>query len=74
MEVALPPELEARLASLAERQGRNVEALSKEAIERLVDYDDWFLAEVARGRAAAKRGEFIDHDEVRKLIDSRYAG
>jgi len=42
MEVTLPPELEARLASLAERQGRNVEALAKEAIERLVDYDAGF--------------------------------
>ncbi len=63
MEVSLSPELEARLASLAARQGRDVGALAKEAIERLVDYDDWFLAEVAKGRAAAKRGDFIEHEE-----------
>jgi predicted transcriptional regulator len=74
MEVRLSPELETRLASLAARQGRNVEALAKEAIERLVDYDEWFLAEVAKGRTAAKRGEFIDHEDVRKLINSRYGG
>jgi predicted transcriptional regulator len=74
MEVSLSPELEVRLASLAARQGRDVETLAKEAIERLIDYDEWFLAEVAKGRAAAKRGEFIDHENVRRLIDSRYAG
>lgn len=74
MEVSLSPDLEARLASLAARRGRDIEALAKEAIEHLVDYDDWFLAEVAKGRAAAKRGEFIDHEDVRKLISSRYTG
>ena len=73
MDVTLSPELQARLDSLAARQGRDVEALAKEAIKRLLDYDEWFLAEVAKGRAAAKRGEFIEHEDVRKLIDSRYA-
>ncbi len=74
MEVSLSPELEARLVSLAARRGRDVAALAKEAIERLVDYDEWFLAEVAKGRAAAKQGELVEHEDVRKLIDSRYAG
>jgi len=34
MEVSLSPELEARLASLAARQGRDVAALAKEAIKQ----------------------------------------
>jgi len=37
-----------------------------------VSYDEWFLREVQMGLAAADRGELIDHDEVRKLIDERY--
>ncbi len=74
MEISLKPDLEARLTSLAAHQGRNVEALAQEAIERLVDYDEWFLAEVAKGVAAADRGEFINHEDIGKLIHSRYPG
>jgi predicted transcriptional regulator len=40
----------------------------------LVDYDEWFLKEVDERLAAADRDEFIDHSDIRKLIDSRYPG
>jgi len=43
-------------------------------VERMVNYDEWFLREVRKGVAAADRGELVDHDEVRKLIDERYPG
>ncbi len=39
-----------------------------------MDYDEWFLAEVAKGVAAADRGEFINHEDIGKLIHSRYPG
>jgi predicted transcriptional regulator len=39
-----------------------------------VDYDEWFLREVEKGLAAADRGEFMEHDDISKLIDSRYPG
>jgi hypothetical protein len=42
-----------------EVQGPAAEALVQEAVERLVDYDDWFLQEVDKGLAAADRGEFV---------------
>jgi predicted transcriptional regulator len=74
MEVHFTPDLEAKLSRLATRQGRAAEALVQEAVERLVDYDDWFLQEVDKGLAAADRGEFVEHDAVRKLIDDRYPG
>jgi predicted transcriptional regulator len=54
--------------------GRDAETLVLEAVERLVDYDDWFLQEVDKGLKAADRGEFVEHDAVRKLIDTRYPG
>jgi predicted transcriptional regulator len=73
MEVNLDPDLQAKLTRLAAQQGRDTEALAREAIERLVD-DDWFIHEVEQGLAAADRGEFIDHEEIGKLIDSRYPG
>jgi predicted transcriptional regulator len=74
MEVHFTPDLEAKLSRLATHQGRAAEALVQEAVERLVDYDEWFLQEVDKGLAAANRGEFIEHDAVRKLIDDRYPG
>jgi len=74
MEVHLPPELEARLNQKAAHEGCDSEALILQAVERLVNFDDWFLREVEKGLAAADRGEFVEHDEVGKLIDSRYRG
>jgi predicted transcriptional regulator len=74
MEVRLKPDLEAKLSRLASEQGRDREALVVEAVERLVNYDEWFVQEVEKGLAAADRGEFVEEDEIRKLIDRRYPG
>lgn len=73
MEVHLTPDLEAKSSRLATHQGRAAEVLVQEAVERLVDYDDWFLQEVDKGLAVADRGEFVEHLAIRELIDSRYS-
>jgi predicted transcriptional regulator len=72
MEVKLNPELQEKLTRLATEQGRDSEALLVEAVERMVNYDEWFLQEVETGIAAADRGELIDHEDVKKLIDRKY--
>ncbi len=46
----------------------------REAVERFVNYDEWFISEVDKGLAAADRGEFVEHEEIGKLIDRRYPG
>jgi predicted transcriptional regulator len=74
MEVRLNPNLQEKLTRLASEQGRDSEALVVEAVERLVNYDEWFLQEVEKGLAAADRGEFVDHEDVKKLIDRRHPG
>lgn len=74
MEVYLPPDVQARLDMIAKQQGRDASALVSEAVERFVRSDDWLIREVKKGLEAADRGEFIDHEEVGKLIDSRYPG
>ena len=73
MEIKLKPELEAKLTRLAARQGRDREALVVEAVERIVNYDEWFAGEVEKGIAAADRGELVDHADIKKLIDRRYS-
>ena len=72
MEVRFSPELQSKLTRLAAEQGRDTEVLVIEAVERAINYDEWFAREVEKGLAAADRGEFVDHEDVRKLIDSRY--
>jgi predicted transcriptional regulator len=74
MEVDLTPDLEAKLTRLAAEQGCDTRALVREAVERLVDYDEWFVREVEKGLAAADRGELIDHEEIGKLLAERYPG
>lgn len=74
MEVDFTPDLEAKLARLAAEQGRDTKTLVREAVKRLVDYDEWFIREVEKGLAAADRGEFIEHEEIGKVIDRRYTG
>lgn len=74
MEIPLNPDLQAKLSKLAVQQGRPTESLAAEAIERMVNHDEWFLSEVEKGIAAADRGELREHDEIRKLINERYPG
>jgi hypothetical protein len=45
---------------------------AEEAVERFLNYDEWLSREVDKGLAAADRGEFVEHDDIRKMIDSRY--
>ena len=57
---------------MAAAQDCAAESLVQEAVERLLNYDEWFSREVDKGLNAANRGEFVEHDDVRKMIDSRY--
>ena len=74
MEVRFTSELQAKLAQLAAQQGRDSEAMVLEAVERMVNYNQWFVREVEKGIAAADCGELVEHEDVRKMIDSRYPG
>jgi predicted transcriptional regulator len=64
MEVELSAELQAKLARLAQERGTNPQELAREAIERLVDYDDWFVREVDKGLAQVEAGHTLTHEEV----------
>jgi len=74
MEISLAPDLQAKLARLAAQQGRASEALVVEAVERMVNYDEWFLREVNKGIEDADRGRLVEHADVKKMIDQRYPG
>ena len=71
MELRLSPEKEALLQQLAARTGKPPADLLEEAVDRLLDYDAWFIREGEKGLAQANRGELIDHDEVIARIEKR---
>ena len=67
----VPPDLETKLARAADRRGMAAEALVLEAIERAVEYDEWFLREVEKGLAQIERGDVLTHDEVGERLKRR---
>ena len=73
MELHLPLELEGKLAAAASRRGVSVEALAREALERAVDFDDWFLAEVETGLAQVDAGQTLTHDAVGQRMAKKLA-
>ncbi|HXJ93971.1 MAG TPA: hypothetical protein VMT20_14065 [Terriglobia bacterium] len=64
MNVVLDPDVESKLARLAAEQGRDAEALAREAIERFVNYDEWFISEVEKGLAQIAQGKLLTHEEM----------
>jgi predicted transcriptional regulator len=70
MEIELSPELQAKLDRIASEQGRDTKSLVKEAVERLVGYDEWFLRQVEIGLAQADRGELLEDNEVAARMEN----
>jgi predicted transcriptional regulator len=71
MEVILPADLEGKLSRLAAEQGRDSGSLVLEAVERMVDHDAWFIAEVEKGLAELERGEILSHEELGRRLEER---
>ena len=68
MEVTLSPAQEAQLSRIARRTGRKVETLAQEAILRLLENEEQFIAAVEKGLASLDRGESISQVEVERRI------
>jgi predicted transcriptional regulator len=64
VELALPPEKEARLNELATRTGRDAGKIIEEALDRLLEDDAEFRAAVQQGFEEIDRGQFIDEEEM----------
>ena len=69
MEVNFSAEKEARLQQFATRRGKDAAQLIEEAVDRMLDYDTHFIEAVEVGRASARRGELLEHDEVVERIE-----
>jgi predicted transcriptional regulator len=64
MEVHFPPELAAKLAHSAARQGRNPDELVRDVVSRYFAEETRFIEAVKRGEEPLERGEYVTHEQV----------
>jgi predicted transcriptional regulator len=69
MEVHFTPEKEARLQQVASRSGKEAAQVVEEAVDRMLEYETRFVEAVEEGRASARRGELLEHDQVVERIE-----
>ena len=74
MNLQVLPELEAKLTRLAAETGRTADQVALDLLASSVDHDQWFRAEVEKGRSAAREGRLIEHDDLAARMDRRYRG
>ncbi|HLM99059.1 MAG TPA: hypothetical protein VK335_07245 [Bryobacteraceae bacterium] len=72
MEVNLSPDKDAKLRQFATRTGKDAAQVVVEAVDRMLEYDEPFLAAVEEGRASARRGDLLEHDEVVERIEQMF--
>src|SRR6202171_4127320 len=72
MTLHVPPELEAKLTRLAAETGRTADQVAIDLLASSVDHDEWFRGEVEKGRASAREGRLLEHDDVVARMDQRY--
>jgi predicted transcriptional regulator len=64
MELHVPPDLEAKLTRMAAATGRTADQVALDLLTNSIDHDEWFRAEVEKGRASAREGRLVAHDDV----------
>jgi len=69
MDVHLSAEKEAQLRQVAALTGKDAAQLVEEAIDRMLEHDVRFIDAVEEGRASARRGELLEHDDVVERIE-----
>jgi predicted transcriptional regulator len=74
MEVHFTPEQEAQLAKIASNSGTDAERLVTNVVARYLDEEARFLAAVQKGLEAAKRGEFIEEEEMDARFEAMLKG
>ena len=72
MNVHFTPEQEARLAQIATKAGTPPERLVTNVVLRYLDEETRFLAAVEKGVAAARRGEFIEEEEMDARLEAMF--
>lgn len=67
----LEPKQKARLEALAAQRGSTPADLARELLDRALDYEEWFLAQVEVGIKEADQGMLVEHADVVRAIEQR---
>jgi predicted transcriptional regulator len=62
-----------RVDGVARAMSRSRAWVINQAVERFLDYEEWFVAEVKLGLAEANAGQVIDHEAVVKSWERKRA-
>lgn len=73
VEARIPFELDEALARLASATGKSKSSLVCEALTTFISNEEQFIAAVEEGRAAARSGRLMDHDDVIRDIEDLIA-
>lgn len=68
--VSISAKVKKQLEELAQTTGASETQLAEEAIASFVGYQNRVIAKVEEGRAAARRGEFVEQEDVEAWLDS----
>ena len=60
-----------RLDGLARARSRSRTWMIREAVDRYLDYEEWFVRQVKEGLDEVKRGDVIDHDDVVRELEAK---
>ena len=71
MELHLKPETEAKLNDLARRTHRGADELLGQAVDYLVEYNEWFERKVSESIAASEKTKAIPDEEIRAWLERR---
>jgi predicted transcriptional regulator len=69
MTLELTPAQEQKLEYFAAQSERTPDDLARQAIDKYLAAKEEYDAFIEEGRAAARRGELHDHDEVMAMLD-----
>jgi predicted transcriptional regulator len=62
-----------RVDGLAQAMSRSRAWVINQAVERYLDYEEWFVGEVKQALKEAEAGQFLDHETVAKRWERKRA-
>ena len=72
--IRMDPRTLKRVDGIARAMSRSRAWVINEAIERYLDYEEWFVGAVKRGLKEAETGELVEHQAVvRRWVNKREA-
>ena len=71
MGLRLTPETEAKLNELARRTHKGTDELLGEAVDYLVEYNEWFDRKVTQSLAAVEKGQTVSDEAVSAWLERR---